>query len=73
MNIWREVKRQEAGFIDNDDLPGASRLLQRWIALNDQARQQMRPNARCRFGRCVNISCFADSFIETLKLLGLPG
>ncbi len=73
VNIWREVKLHEAGLIDNDDLPGTTRLLQRWVTMEEEARQQMGQNAQHCFDRCFNISYFADSFIKTLKLLGLPG
>lgn len=72
VNIWREVKLHEAGFIETDDLPGTTRLLERWVALDAKSRLQMRENALRCFDRCFNISYFADSFIKTLQLLGLP-
>ena len=73
VNIWREVKLHEAGFVESDDLAGTSRLLHRWVALDEESRQKMRQNALHCFDRCFNIDYFADSFIATLKLLGLPG
>jgi glycosyltransferase involved in cell wall biosynthesis len=48
VNIWREIEGDQAGFIENDDDAGARALLQRWMALDEVARDVMRTNAsRC--------------------------
>ncbi|CEF48540.1 unnamed protein product [uncultured bacterium] len=48
VNIWREIVNDEAGFVENDDVPGARALLHRWMALDEDARARMRTNAvRC--------------------------
>jgi glycosyltransferase involved in cell wall biosynthesis len=72
VNIWREVKLHNAGLIEADDLTGASRILQRWLALDAAARTKMRANAAHCFDRCFNVAYFAESFIKSLHLLGLP-
>jgi glycosyltransferase involved in cell wall biosynthesis len=48
VNIWREIEEDHAGFVENDDEAGARALLQRWMALDEPAREVMRANAsRC--------------------------
>jgi glycosyltransferase involved in cell wall biosynthesis len=53
VNIWREIDSAAAGFVDTDTNAGASRLLARWLALEDQDRARMRERAR---------QCFLDNF-----------
>ena len=31
VNIWREIAAAEAGYVENDDLAGTARLLERWV------------------------------------------
>lgn len=72
VNIWREVKMHNAGLIDADDLDGAKRVLHRWITMDEESRARMRQNALRCFERCFDVAYFAQSFIKTLRLLGLP-
>jgi glycosyltransferase involved in cell wall biosynthesis len=52
VNIWREIEEDRAGFVENDDEVGARALLQRWMALDEPARDAMRANAsRCFLAR----------------------
>lgn len=53
VNIWREIEQDRAGLIENDDLEGTMRLLQRWIGLDAGARKAMQQAAR---------NCFASRF-----------
>jgi glycosyltransferase involved in cell wall biosynthesis len=46
VNIWREIEHDQAGLIENDDDDGARALLDRWLAMDDVARAEMRANAR---------------------------
>ena len=41
VNIWREVSEDGAGLVDEDDLPGTVRLLERWAAIPETERGQM--------------------------------
>jgi glycosyltransferase involved in cell wall biosynthesis len=45
VNIWREVESSHAGFVENDDLPGAARLLKRWATLPLEEQTAMRAAA----------------------------
>jgi glycosyltransferase involved in cell wall biosynthesis len=56
VNIWREVSGDGAGLVENDDVDGTARLLERWLALDDSARERMQAAAR---------SCFEERFQMT--------
>lgn len=53
VNIWREIEGSGAGLVDSDTLEGATRLLDRWLALGDVERMTMRTRAR---------QCYAEKF-----------
>src|SRR4051812_44001751 len=53
INIWREIEEDGAGYVENDDLPGTSNLLRRWLTTPPETRIRMRQDAR---------QCFADRF-----------
>lgn len=61
VNIWREIQRCDAGLVETDTLPGAISLLQRWIALPDIERAEMRRRAQ---------ACFLDNFEARGAALG---
>jgi glycosyltransferase involved in cell wall biosynthesis len=65
VNIWREIVESGAGFAEKDSVDGTAKLLQRWLAITHQRREEMRAAAR---------RCFAERFeIEeaTGRLLGV--
>jgi glycosyltransferase involved in cell wall biosynthesis len=53
VNIWREIDAANAGLVAADTLPGTVDLLQRWLELDQPARQRMSSNA---------MQLFLDSF-----------
>jgi glycosyltransferase involved in cell wall biosynthesis len=53
VNIWREIEADGAGYVENDDLEGTQRLIERWLRTSDEKRAKMRDNAR---------RCFMDRF-----------
>lgn len=61
VNIWREIQRCGAGFVEGDTAAGATSLLQRWIALPDSDRAEMRRRAQV---------CFLDNFEARGAALG---
>lgn len=67
VNIWREIAEAEAGLIENDDLPGTIRLLQRWDALTPEARQRMRENATRCFHAHFEIQRATRDLVQTLQ------
>ncbi|GAA3748626.1 glycosyltransferase [Terriglobus aquaticus] len=66
VNIAQEVLQCGAGFVEQDTVPGTERLLQRWVALDDLGREQMREKAlACWQGTFNSLrtgACIADLF-----------
>jgi glycosyltransferase involved in cell wall biosynthesis len=67
VNIWREIDADGAGYVDNDDLAGATRLIERWVQAAPAVRDTMRENARKCFARRFEIQRAADSLLEVLR------
>ena len=66
VNIWREIDADGAGFVENDDLRGTRRLIQRWLSANEDERAQMRENARKCFSSRFEINRAAMSLVRLL-------
>jgi glycosyltransferase involved in cell wall biosynthesis len=66
VNIWREITAGEAGYVENDDLTGTARLIERWVATAPDARAAMKENARKSFARHFEIDRATDSLLEVL-------
>ena len=66
VNIWREIEAAAAGYVENDDLIGTARLLERWIATPPAEREMMRTNARNCFSRSFEINRAVDSLLHVL-------
>lgn len=45
VNIWREIKEGNAGFVENDDLNGTIKLLEQWTALSTKEKKEMGQDA----------------------------
>jgi glycosyltransferase involved in cell wall biosynthesis len=67
VNIWREIVNDGAGFADEDDLAGVTRLLSRWIDMPAAERDAMRTNARDCFARRFEINRATDSLLRVLE------
>jgi glycosyltransferase involved in cell wall biosynthesis len=65
INIWREIVEDGAGFAEEDDLAGTTRLLERWLNAPEQA--HMRENARDCFARRFEINRATDSLLSILQ------
>ena len=71
VNIWREIRQVEAGFVDNDDLPGTFRVMEQWVEAELQTRQTMRTAARKCFDERFFIDRAGESFVRAMELYGL--
>lgn len=60
VNIWREVADDHAGLVANDDVAGATALLEQWLAMNEDARAAMSANALACFARRFEIDRAAE-------------
>jgi glycosyltransferase involved in cell wall biosynthesis len=71
VNIWREIAADNAGYVENDDLAGVARLIERWVGTGPDVRAAMKENARECFARRFEINRATDSLMEALE--GRPG
>jgi glycosyltransferase involved in cell wall biosynthesis len=69
VNIWREIDSDRAGYVENDDLPGTIRLIERWQKTNATERIAMRENARHCFQSRFEIAKAAASLVRVLQQL----
>lgn len=69
VNIWREIAADHAGLIENDDLPGTVRLLERWLALDETARTRAYEAARLCFERHFLMDRVAERLIASVAAL----
>ncbi len=66
VNIWREVESDKAGLVDNDDLDGTIRLLQRWSTMTNEDKQRMSQNARDCFNNRFEITRATNNLVDIL-------
>lgn len=55
VNIWREIQAYGGGLVESDCLAGVESLLQRWLQLSDQQRDEFKENARKCFENVFEI------------------
>ena len=67
VNIWREILADGAGYVEPDDLPGTTRLIQRWLHSSPDEQNRMRLNARNCFLRRFEIKRAAASLLAILQ------
>ena len=67
VNIWREIAAAEAGYVENDDLAGTARLLERWLDTTPDVRATMKETASKGFAQHFEINRATDSLLEVLE------
>ncbi len=67
VNIWREVVEDDAGYVENDDLAGTTRLIERWINASPAESETMRTKAQECFARRFEIGHATDSLLSILN------
>ena len=67
VNIWREIKEDGAGLVEQDTLEGTERLLRSWLALPVPAREGMAARARQCFEGRFEIHMAAERLLEALR------
>ena len=70
VNIWREIEEDGGGIVENDDLPGTVRLIEKWIALPALQRAAMGEKARRCFQSRFEVAKAADSIVHVLEKYG---
>jgi glycosyltransferase involved in cell wall biosynthesis len=66
INIWREIEADAAGYVENDDLAGTVRLLDRWLATSTEMRRAMEQNATTCFANRFEIERATDSLLGAI-------
>jgi glycosyltransferase involved in cell wall biosynthesis len=67
VNIWREVVEDGAGYVENDDLAGTTRLIERWINASPAEHETVRTNAQKCFAHRFEIDHAIDSLLSILN------
>lgn len=67
VNIWRTIREEEAGLVENDDLPGTIQLLRNWIVLEPARMERMRNQARICFAKHFDMAKTAESLATLLQ------
>jgi glycosyltransferase involved in cell wall biosynthesis len=67
VNIWREIKTDDAGFVDDDTVDGTVRNLHRWLALDAEGYADMSRRARHCFAARFQIQRAAERLVEILQ------
>jgi len=70
VNIWREIDSEGAGYVEDDDLQGTTRLIEGWLKTNETERAAMRQNARRCFQSRFEINHAAASLVRILQQAG---
>jgi glycosyltransferase involved in cell wall biosynthesis len=68
VNIWREIDSDGAGYVENDDLQGTIRLIERWRNTNEGERAAMREKARRCFQSRFEVNHAAASLVRLLQV-----
>ncbi|AGY60227.1 glycosyltransferase [Gloeobacter kilaueensis] len=66
VNIWQEVKEDGAALVAADTLAGATQLLEGWLGLSLEQREQMRSRARECFARRFTIAQSVAALLDAL-------
>ena len=67
VNIWREIEREHAGFVEQDSLAGTSSLLNAWGHLQDSERSIMKINAKNCFHNHFDLERNGVRLLEVIR------
>ncbi|WP_144154272.1 glycosyltransferase [Paraburkholderia sp. BCC1885] len=67
VNIWREIAADGAGFVAADTVEGTEENLRRWLALDADARAQMRSRGRALFKARFTVEAMARDLLNVLE------
>jgi glycosyltransferase involved in cell wall biosynthesis len=67
VNIWREIKNENAGMVADDTLNGTANLLEAWNRLGAAERSAIKANCRRCFDRYFDLDRNASRFFELIE------
>jgi glycosyltransferase involved in cell wall biosynthesis len=73
VNIWREIRNEHAGFVEQDTLAGAINLFLAWSRLDDSERAAMRTNSRRCFEKHFDLENSSNRFLQLMRSLAQQG
>lgn len=71
VNIWRDVMKANAGFLDADSVEGTVRSLRTWLRLSEAERLTMQQNALKCFLECFEVESSIIQFVDGLRRHGV--
>ena len=71
VNIWSDVAKAEAGFLDTDTVDGTIRSLRTWLRMSSTEQFRMRRNALTCFSQRFEAHSNTIGFVEGLKRHGV--
>lgn len=71
VNIWREIEAAGAGLVASDDVAGTALMLERWLALPQEKREQMRVAASREFHARFNMRANIRDLVEMIQNSGV--
>lgn len=66
VNIWREIERTGCGLVANDDMESTTSMLQHWLRLPEEKKQQMAVNALEAFKDNFEIVKTVDNLLDKI-------
>ena len=66
VNIWREIKSANAGFVESDSLEGSQNLLEQWFTLSNKKIKKMQDDALTCYKNNFSIEAAADELEAVL-------
>ena len=71
VNIWREIRQHQAGYIESDDLRGVVNLIEKWIDTPRPEWEAMKIRAVACFEHRFRVERMAESLVEAMAIFGL--
>ena len=67
VNIWREISNETAGIIEEDTLEGTRRMLESWISLPPDKKQEMSLQARRSYTKYFKVESAARHMLSAIN------
>lgn len=67
VNIWQEIKDDNAGLVEDDNVPGCTKLISQWLQMDVNDKAEMRRNALACFNNRFEINRAAISLLNAIS------
>lgn len=64
VNIWREIEKEGAGIVDNDDKPGVEKMLKKWLEFTPEQQAEMSGKAKLTYEKYFEINTIAQNYTD---------